>query len=92
MVPPATLAALMAATSPALEHGTNVAGEADAVVAGTTARTKSAAAVPIDIFKRGVNLMGYSLVVNPRMYPLVFYPRAETALVTPSSILSDTGQ
>ena len=26
------------------------------------------------------------------MYPLVFYPRVETALVTPASILSDAGQ
>jgi len=86
MVPPLTLAVVMAATNPAppLEQETKVAGEAEAVVAGATVRIRSAAPVPIAIFKSRVNLMGYSLVVNPRMYPLVFYPRAETALVTPS--------
>ena len=92
--PPLPLAALIAAISPAapLEHGTNAGGAAEAVVAGATVKTSSAALVPIAIFKSEVNLMGYPLVVNPRMHPLVFYPRAETALVTPACILSDTGR
>ena len=74
MPPPLPLAALIAAMSPAapLEHGTKVGGEAEAVVAGTTVKTRSAAPAPIAIRKSEVNLMGYPLVVNPRMYPLVF--------------------
>jgi len=81
----------MAATSPAapLAHGTKFGREAEAVVAGATARPRTAAPDPIANFISVVNLMGYSLVVIPRMYPLVFYPRAETALVAPAFMLSD---
>src|SRR5450755_1355030 len=51
IVPPATFAALMAATSPAapLEHGTNAAGVAEATAAGVTAKARSSAPVPIAI-------------------------------------------
>ena len=53
MVPPATFAAVMAATSPAppLEHDTKVGGEAEAVAAGINVKIRSAAPVPIADFK-----------------------------------------
>ena len=91
MVPPATFAALIAATSPAapLEHGTNIGGEAEAVVAGATARPKSAAPAPAAIFKSAVVLIVAPSSLTPGCYPpRRLTPWAETALVTPSPILS----
>ena len=69
-----------------------MAGEAEAIVAGATVKTSSAAPVPIATLKSEVNLMVTPWSSIPGMHPLVFYPRAETALVTPACNTSDTGR